>query len=279
MKRLERVEEPGRYRVQSVERALHVIELVADEFPNGLTITAIARALGVSKSSAYAMAQTLRSRGFLRESPPGPQYHLGLALLRLGDLVVKGVPLGEICRPALEHLTAKTGLTSRAAITDNGYPVFIDRVDGPGAVRFHTLLGTRESVHVTAAGKSILATLSLEEVEHICSESGLPARTRNTITDLSVLLEDLERTRHRGYSIDDEEDVESVFCLAAPYFDHNGKCLGAVSVTGLKSDVPSWRMQELGSLVADEAAVLTVQLRGRAPEGWRSIAGGQARER
>lgn len=262
------VEGNARYRVRSVERSLQVIESIADDFRDGQSVTEIARHLAVSKSSAYAIAQTLCAHGFLRETQPGPRYHLGLALLRLGDLAAKGVPLGEMCRPALEQLTAKTGLTSRAAITDNGYPVFVDRVDGTGSVRFHTLLGTREAPHVTAAGKSILASLERAEVVRICTEHGMERHTRNTITELPVLFDDLERTRRRGYSVDEEEDVEGIFCIGAPFFDHNGKCVGALSVTGIKADVPAWRMQELGDLVADQADVMTRDLSGQVPLQW-----------
>ncbi len=258
----------ARYRVRSVERSLDVIELIADNFRDGRSVTEIARHLGVSKSSAYAMAQTLCSHGFLRETQPGPRYHLGLALLRLGDLAAEGVPLSEVCRPALEQLTAKTGLTARAAIADNGYPVFIDRVDGPGAVRFHTLLGTREAPHVTAAGKSILANLDESEVVRICTEYGMERHTRNTITELPVLFEDLERARRQGYSVDEEEDVEGIFCIGAPFFDHNAKCVGALSVTGIKADVPAWRIQELGDLVADQADQITRDLTGQVPAHW-----------
>ena len=254
-----------RYRVQSVERALRLVEAIADCSPDGLTVTELSRNLKVSKSTAYALAQTLVTNGFLRELHPGPRYQLGLSFLRLGDLVARQIPLGDTYRPILLKLTERTGLTSRAAISENGYPIFVERVDGPGTVRFHTLLGHREEPHASAAGKAILSTLATEEVMQICAEQGMPRRTRSTITEIPVFLDDLERTRLRGFSIDDEEDAEGIFCIGAPFFDHTGRCLGAISVTGIKVDAPSWKMQELGDIVAEHAAQLTARFNGTQP--------------
>lgn len=254
-----------RYRVQSVQRALGLVEFIADGAPEGLTVTELSRALKVSKSTAYALAQTLIGSGYLKEVQPGPRYQLGLAFLRLGDLVARQTTLGDTYRPILIQLTQKTGLTSRAAISEAGYPIFVERIDGPGTVRFHTLLGHREVPHASAAGKAILSTLPTEEVLRICEEQGLPSRTRSTITEVSILLDDLERTRRRGFSIDDEEDADGVFCIGAPFFDHNGRCLGALSVTGIKVDAPSWKMQELGLLVAEHAELMTLRFNGKPP--------------
>ena len=77
-----------------------------------------------------------------------------------------------------------TGLTTRAAIAEDGYPVFIDRVDAPGMVRFHTPLGVRELPHTSAAGKAILAALPADLTERIAADTGLPHRTPNTIRTL-----------------------------------------------------------------------------------------------
>src|SRR5438034_4379791 len=149
--------EGTRYVVRSVARAIRMVELIAEGPPEGLSVTDIARSLGVSKSTAFATARTLAGQGFLRDSEPGPRYKLGMAFIWLGDLVAQQYPLGDVCRPVLRELTQATGMTSRVALSDGGHPIFIQRVDGPGGVRFHTPLGRREPPHASAAGKAILA--------------------------------------------------------------------------------------------------------------------------
>ena len=165
----------NRYQVQSVARAMEILELVASSGENGLSLTEIAQAVGMAKSSTIAAARTLAQFGLLQIDGPGPRYRLGLALLRYGDLVAQQTTLGKSALPLLHELTEATGLTARLAMNDNGFPVFVERVDGKGSVRFHTPLGQRESPHATSAGKVILAQLDEDHVRKVIDEVGLDA--------------------------------------------------------------------------------------------------------
>jgi IclR family transcriptional regulator, acetate operon repressor len=248
-----------RYTVRSVQRALQLLEIVASEPQSGLSLTQIAKVLGLSKSTTLATARTLTAHGILRSIEPGPRYKLGTALIRYGELASTGNVLGELCQPVLRSVSAATGMTARLAVTQDGHPVAVERVDGPGNVRFHAPLGHPEPPHATAAGKSILAMLSRERVAEICRETGLTRFTEHTITEQDTLFTDLDTVRRRGYSVDDEEEVMGVFCVGAPVFDHQGACAGAISVTGIKHDLPSWRVAEIGQVVlahADEMSRL-----------------------
>lgn len=251
-----------RYRVESVARALRLLEVIADGPDEGLTVSEIARGLGTSKSTAFALAHTLMDQGYLRAADPGPRYGLGLALVRLGDVAADRLPLGPLCRPILHELSARTGLTTRAAVNDRSRPMFIERVDAPGAIRFHTPLGVPELAHVSSAGKAILAALSDEQVTALAAGTGLPRRTPKTITDLGELLADLAATRRRGYAVDDEEDIEGVFCVGAGFYDHSGACAGAISATGIKRDLPPRAVEDLGQAVRAAADQITELLRG-----------------
>jgi IclR family acetate operon transcriptional repressor len=253
-----------RYTVRSVQRALQLLEIVAGEPESGLSLTQIAKVLGLSKSTTLATARTLTAHGILRSIEPGPRYKLGTALIRYGELASKGNVLGELCLPILRSVSAATGMTARLAVTQDGYPVGVERVDGPGNVRFHAPLGNREPPHATAAGKSILAMLSRERVAEICRETGLTRFTEHTITEQDTLFTDLETVRRRGYSVDDEEEVMGVFCVGAPVFDHQGACAGAISVTGIKHDLPSWRVAEIGQVVQAHADDMSRLLGGPA---------------
>jgi IclR family acetate operon transcriptional repressor len=239
----------GRYTVRSVARAMRLVQIVADGPAEGLPLSELARALRTSKSTTLSLARTLTAFGMLRDLPPGPRYTLGTGLIRLGDIARGQLPLGDVCRPLLAELSDLTKMTSRLAICDDGFPVFIERVDGPGSVRFHTPLGQREMPHSSAAGKAILATMTGEQVRAVCGQAGLPRRTSHTITDLASLRANLALVRSNGFALDDEEDAEGVFCLGAAFFGHDGAVAGAVSVTGIKGDLPAWRVNELGQAV------------------------------
>jgi len=252
----------GRYTVQSVARALRLVEIVAGGPPGGLSLSELSRTLGTSKSSTLALARTLVAFGYLRDAHPGPGYTLGTGLIRLGDIVGQQLPLGDMCRPMIEDLSRETKMTARVAMSDQGHPVFVVRVDGPGSVRFHTPLGQRELPYASAAGKAILSAMDEDGIRRICAKTGLAARTAHTITDVGALLDNLAAARRLGFAVDDEEDAEGVFCVGAAFFGHDGSCAGAVSVTGIKGDLPAWRINELGRTVRRYADQVSGMLGG-----------------
>jgi IclR family acetate operon transcriptional repressor len=256
------IAEPSHSTVRSVARALTLVEAVSRGPADGLTLGEAAEAIGSSKSTALALARTLVRFQYLRRTKPGPRYVLGTALIRLGDRASQQLPLGELCRPALMDLREATGMTARVALSEEGHPVFIERVDGPGGIRFHTPLGQREFAHATAAGKAILATMTDDEVRGSLGEDALQRRTSRTITNIDTLLAELAIARRRGYAVDDEEDADGVLCVGAAIFDHNDRCLGALSVTGIKLDLPGWRIDEIGQTVRRHAEGITALLAG-----------------
>jgi len=257
-----------RYRVQSVGRALDLLELIADQGRDGARLTDVARDLSLSKAAAYAILQTLLARGFIVDFGEGSsrRYRLGMMLARLGDLAIANTTLADIALPELRQLTSELAMTSRVAILDDGYAVVIGRVDAPGAIRFDSALGRRELPHCSAVGKAMLAAMPREEAEAILSSLELPRRTPHTVTKVSDLMHQLERCTELGYAVDDEEDTEGIACIGACIFDHTGTPVGAVSVTSLKQRDWALRKDEIAARVMQSAARITKLLSGTAQQ-------------
>ena len=249
-------------RVTSVERALSLLDFVASGPGYGYTLAEITKESGFSKSSVLALLRTLADRNLLRTTMPGPRYLPGLGLIKLGDLSSGNNPITSVAREFLSELALKTGLTVRIAVNDNGYPVFLTRIDGPGTVRFFTPLGVRELPHVSSAGKAILATLTNAEVDQIVAQTGLIAKTPRSITTLAKLKNDLNNIQKIGYAVDDEEDALGVFCIGAAFFDHAGRCAGATSVTGLKGEFSPAKIASVGKQVAQCSKKITKAMGG-----------------
>jgi IclR family acetate operon transcriptional repressor len=242
----------SRYTVGSVGRALDILDVIAGS-RDGLTLTEISTSIATSKSATYALLQTMVERGHVRELGSGPRYQLGVALLRLADAALTQLPLVELAHPVLTDLSNELEMTTRLAVADDGLPLFLDRVDGPGMVRFHAPVGQRESPHVSAAGKAILATLPEQRVRDICAEYGMQISTRHTLATPEALIADLDRVRERGYATDDEEDADGVFCVATIFVDHRGHCAGAISTTFIKLNVSDERIGEIANAVRTHA--------------------------
>jgi IclR family acetate operon transcriptional repressor len=253
----------GKYNLQGLSRALRLLEGLAEAGGEGLSLTEAAQYVETTKSTAFSVLRTLMDFDYVSTVGRAPRYRLGPAVVHLADRYSKSVPWLDIARPIARDLTERTGWTSRVASHVDGHPVFQDRVEAPGMIRFNTELGIRELPHRSAAGKAILACLAEAEVRRIVGETGLPRRTRNTITDVEALLEDLELTRRRGFAVDDEEDDEAVLCIAAAFHSPDTVPLGALSITGLKADMPDWRLHRTGPIVREAADQITRALGGR----------------
>lgn len=260
-----------RYRVQSLGRALDLLERIADSGQAGARLTDLARDIGLSKPAAYAILATLRARGVVTDIGEGMtrRYRLGLSLLRLGDLAVANTGLADIALPVLRDLTQEIGMTSRVAMMDDGFAVVIGRVDAPGAIRFDAALGRREQPHCSGVGKVLLAAMPRTNALELLERVGHPARTPKSLTTLSALSEDLDRIAARHYAIDDEEDHEGIICVAAAVFGRGGQTIGAISVTTLKQLLPLEAVSSIAEPLVRHADQISRALGGpSALEAW-----------
>jgi len=253
-----------RYRVQSLGRALDLLDLIAKAGREGTRLTDLAVGIGLSKAATYAMLQTFLPRGFVIATGEGTgrRYRLGMSLARLGDLAIANIALVDIAMPVLRALTQEVGLTSRLAILDDGYAVVVGRADGPGAIRFDAALGRRELPHCSAVGKALLAAMPRRDANAILRHVGMPRRTPHTLTSLAALDHDLDRTIARGYAVDAEEDTEGVVCVATCIFDRAGEAVGAISVTGLKQSYSERGQEQFAQVLIRHADQVADQLGG-----------------
>jgi len=248
--------------VRSLEHALDVLEVLAQGGRAGLSVSELSRRAAMSKSNSFSILQTLIARGYVADEGVGMtrRYRLTPALAQLAEGVLGKDSVTTIGQKVLEALTARTGLTSRLAVLDDGYVVALLRVDGPGPVKLSTYLGRRELPHCSGVGKAILATLSSQEVDTIVHRIGLPRRTPHTITTVTALRRQLGIVRQQGYSFDDEEDHEGVFCVGAAFFDRDNAPSGAISVSGLKSGRSETDLHRIGEIVHAHANRLSKEL-------------------
>lgn len=263
-----------RYRVQSLGRAMDLLDRIAEHGIAGARLTDLAHDVGLSKAAAYSILATFRSRGMVADQGEGltKRYRLGLSLLRLADLAIANTGLAEIAMPFLRDLTQEVGLTSRVAILNDGVPVVIGRVDAPGPIRFDAVLGRWERPHCSGVGKILLAAMPREEALGLLDRLGHAARTSKTLTTTEALLADFDRVANRFYALDDEEDVEGIICVAAGIFGHSGLAIGAISVTTLKQLLPTPAIEPIAAALMRHADRISQALGGvKTEEAWAAI--------
>lgn len=99
----------------------------------------------------------------------------------------------------------------------------------------------------------MLAYLEPEELNRIIATKGLASYTVNTITDPDRLKAELEQIRRQGYAVDDEEIMPSLFCIAAPIRDFQGKVSAALSISGPVSRIKGTKFEQIRDSVVEAA--------------------------
>jgi IclR family KDG regulon transcriptional repressor len=220
----------GRERLSSVATAIHLLKAFSeDEVEIG--ISAMARRLGLAKSTVHRLASTLVSEGLLEQDQESGKYHLGVALFRLGALVRRRMDVSNEARPYLYDLREKVNESVHLAILDGSEIMYVYNLESTHAIRMRSDIGVRKPVHCTAEGQAILAFQPAETIERVIA-AGLPSRTPRTITSAEKFIKALGLVRQRGCAIEDEESELGMICVAAPIRDDSGAVVAAVGIAG-----------------------------------------------
>lgn len=231
--------------VPAVTRAVAILDLVAAE-GEPLGISAIARRLGLPKSSVANICTTLVDTGLLRHQNGGVQ--LGLHLAQLGGSYLSSIDQVRLFQESCGTLEAGRNDTVQLALLSDGIDViYLAKREGVYAVRLASNPGRTLPATCTATGKAMLATLDDQDVKtRLAGAVPMPQLTPNSITTEDALLRELDLIRTRGYALDSEEVIEGVVCVgvAIPRKSSSDQLL-AVSITLLKPRATKDHLSEL----------------------------------
>jgi IclR family KDG regulon transcriptional repressor len=240
----------------TIERALDVLCAFTDH--GELGISELSRRLKLPKSAVHRVMRTLALKGFV-EQDPNRRYRLGFMILELGNACRFRLDLARVTDPVLRELSVRANANTHLAKLDGAEVVDLLRVEYPSPMRVGRGPILRRPVHCTALGKAMLAFGKAESVEELIL-GGLSRMTRRTITQPDRFRAELERTRHRGYAVDNEEFYAGRRCVAAPIVDDTQKAIAAISISGLITHVTEDRVPQLGVMLMESAATISRHL-------------------
>jgi len=218
---------------RSLDRGLAVLEIVAASgHPTSLAETA--RRLGLHRSTAHHLMQSLVSSGYLRQEKTSRGYELTSKLYQLTGRMWSAEQLGEIAQPFLEELTRATGEGTSVAAWINGTVTIAAKRESDGPVRVVQSLGVDRPIYCTAVGKAMAAWLPAAEVRAALARTRMLRLTPKTITTQAAFEAELRRIRAAGYALDDEEQFEGLRCVAMPVFCYTGQVFASMCVLGPK---------------------------------------------
>jgi IclR family transcriptional regulator, KDG regulon repressor len=249
----------ARYRIHVIDRAAQILDCFGFEHQE-LSVSEIGAKTNLHRSTAHRILMALEYNDLIQQNPENGKYRLGIKLFRLGHQAVSHLNLREICRPFLTRIMNETKETVHLAVLDEDQVLYLDKVEGPHALRMPSRVGRRIPTYCTSLGKAMLSCLDDQQVKNIFRNQVLRPYTANTLKTASQLLYDLRMIRKRGYSIDNEEIEIGLRCVGAPIKDYTGAMVGAISAAAPSARLSGQKIHTVGRLVVTTAEEISEKL-------------------
>lgn len=180
-----------------------------ENYPQGLSISALARATAMPRTTVHRLVTSLIGEGLLSHNER--LICLGPALIRLAASAHTDVI--AIARPALETLGRRTRETVELSVFRGTHAISLSQVPSDQELRVVSEVGTAFPCHCSAHGKALLADMSDKAVLQLLGPQP-EKRTSLSLETPEAILADLIATRTQRYATDIEEHARGVCGIA-----------------------------------------------------------------
>lgn len=212
---------------KTIDKALTVLKHLLSN--NLQDIQDLSDQLHIPQATLYRHIAALERQGLLRRLNKS-EFSPGVFLLKRFDQEAFHRFLRGTALPIIDRLTQELQLTAHLGILEQDMVTYLIK-SGPEQSDYFTREAAQLDAYCSGLGKILLGTLTPAELDNYFDGGQLPALTAKTITDESLLRKEIKASEKRGYSVDDEEFEEGLFCIAAPLFDNDGNVLAALSIS------------------------------------------------
>lgn len=240
--------------VPAVVQAVEVLRCLAAA-DRGMSVTAMARATGISQSSCFNLLRTLTSQHLVNFDDDSKLYTLGLGVVELASRLLSHSQQ-EMIWPELERISRAYGaLLALWQIGDDERMVLIDRIYSDAPLRIEIRIGQRVPSFAGAVGRCVAAASRVPPDQ-------LRVRFKKLIWQSPITFEEyakqVERAAQDGFAVDDGQYFKGVSVVGTAIVDAEGQPrqgIGALTIAGQLSK------DELRSL--GQTLHATAQLLGR----------------
>ena len=208
------------YAIESVDNALHLAQLLLLEGP--MRVTDAARHLGVSPSTAHRLLAMLVYRDFA-EQGPDRLYRPGTTLRSSGTSQAPLALLRLAAGPFLQQLVEHVNESANLVVLSGTDVRFVTTVECTQVLRAGDRAGKALPVHLTSAGKAILALLDEKRVSWILSHLNEAERSRAN--------RELAAAQHNGYGINNQRTETGLTALGVAVRAPDGQPIAGVSLS------------------------------------------------
>jgi DNA-binding IclR family transcriptional regulator len=221
--------------VPALVRGVKLIDaVVASERP--LTISDIARQLEIPKSTVHGICCTLVELGLLTRNNAN-SYLVGPHVMRWANAFVGQSNLTAEFYELLHNLRSFADETFTLSVLDGHEVVYLACRNSASSLGVTFRMGMRLPAPFTATGKAILSTLPNSEVRRLLHNNWPNPLTRHSVRDIDELERELDMCRQRGFSIDNGQTREGMYCFGTSVRDSSNTVVAGIAISLLAERV------------------------------------------
>jgi len=250
--------------VPAATRTLAVLRSLAASGP--VSAGALARDLGLPRSSTYHLLAAMEAEGFVVHYPEDERWGLGVSAFEIGTAYLRQEPLERLARPVLARLAQRAGAVlpcvAHVGVLHGRETLYLALEESPRRpVTVVANVGVRLPASLTASGRAMLAALPASQVRALfphrdafVDRTGRGPMTPRALTAL------LREESARGWAEEDGYITDGMASVAVAALDRNGRPAASIGLTFAREDsLP--RRELLADLVRAHARELGRRLR------------------
>jgi DNA-binding IclR family transcriptional regulator len=251
--------------VPAARQTLALLQALARQ-PGPVPAAALARDLGLPRSTTYHLLAELLRAGFVVHLPEERRYGLGVSAFEIGSAYSRQEPLARLARPVLARLVDSVGNSAHLAVLHGREVLYVVEQRAAGRPPLVTDVGVRLPAQLTASGRALLADLPPAHVRALFPDAGAFVERHGLgPRRLSELRRLLGQVRRAGHATEDGEVTPGFASVAAAVHDHAGRPAAAVAVTFPTEEIDAPGRDELAGRVSRAAGELTRRINGSPP--------------
>lgn len=250
-----------------LSRGLAIIECLS--VFGSLTTERIALKTGIPRSSAYRILGILENFGYVLKAKKELEdiWSLDLKLLTISANILGRVDLKTEIRDILVRLADDTTEIVQLATLQKDKVLIVDNVKKYNSIVSVAQPGSCLCINICVAGLVFGAYLEPEQLESLLQTAELPRLTQYTIASPDELRQEFDRVRRRGYAVDDQYNAIGHRCIGAPVFDHTGRIIAEINISGHMRTISDDKIEDLAVKVMERASQASQRMGYRPQSG------------
>ncbi len=255
-------EQSGKAKLGGFSRAIRLLDEITAHGP--LRFAELEDRLQLPKATLHRALNDLIIERLIQFDDRSLNYSAGFRVLELANQIWERSDIRSLARDQLEKLCAISNETVQLSVLADLHTVYIDSIESSNTIRMSMNVGNKVPVYCSASGKALLAACTLEEQKSIIGRLQFAEFTSNTITNPTILLNELTTINATGIAVENEEHFLGIKAIAATVDDKAGNPIAAISITAptfriTDEQVDTWKsaLQSSVASISSRLAPLT----------------------